>query len=341
MKKRILTILQYLIFLGFGIFLAWLSLKDINRDQRREIENSIAHARYWLVVPVFAVLLLAHFMRAMRWKLLIRSLGYHPKIQNTFFAVLIGYLTNLGVPRLGEVLKCTLLARYEKIPADKLIGTIILERLIDALTLILVLFITMVIQPTIYTDLINAFFHHSHERHKRKIAGWILALIIIGIIAAGIFLWMIIKKKTIADVGAFLKRIGRSVWQGISAVQHLRNRGIFLFYSASIWFLYLFAGYLGFYAFQETQAHGYGYKEAFSILSAGSIGMTIMPGGIGAYPLLIEKTMWIYGLEEGVSKAFGWILWIVQTAVILLGGIISFVLLPTFNRKKTLTPETA
>jgi len=340
MKKKLFTIFQYLIFLGLGIFLAWLSLKDINREQRREIENSIAHARYWLVIPVFAVLICAHFVRAARWKLLIHSLGYRPKIQNTFFAVMIGYLTNLGVPRLGEVLKCTLLARYEKIPADKLIGTIILERLIDALTLILVIFVTMVIQPSIYTDLINAFFHHAHERHKRKIAGWIIALIIIGIIATSIFLWMIIKKKSFSDLRDFLRRIGRSVWQGISAVQHLKNRGIFLLYTASIWFLYLFAGYIGFYAFQETQAHGYGYKEAFSLLSAGSIGMTIMPGGIGAYPLLIEKTMWIYGLEEGVSKAFGWILWIVQTGVILLGGITSFVLLPNFNRKKMLTPET-
>src|SRR5215471_14639625 len=155
MSKKLFTILQYIVFLGLAIFLAWLSLRDINREQRREIETAIAHARYWLVIPVFAVLILAHFVRAARWKLLINSLGYQPKIQNTFFAVMIGYLTNLGVPRLGEVLKCTLLARYEKIPAEKLIGTIILERLIDALTLILVIIVTMLIQPSIYTDLVN------------------------------------------------------------------------------------------------------------------------------------------------------------------------------------------
>src|SRR6266487_985005 len=143
---------------------------------------------------------------------------------------------------------------------------------------------------------------------------------------------MILKKKKPSDLLAIFKKIGRSIWQGISAVQHLRKRGLFLFYTASIWFLYLFAGYLGFFAFKETS--GYGANQAFSLLSAGSIGMTIMPGGIGAYPLLIEKTMWIYGLEEGVAKAFGWILWIVQTGVILLVGIISFVLLRNFNKKK-------
>ena len=101
----------------------------------------------------------------MRWKLLINSLGYHPRTDNAFFAVMIGYLTNLAIPRLGEILKCTMLARYEKIPAEKLVGTIILERIIDAISLLIVFAVTLAIQPGIYTDLINAFFHSPHEIH--------------------------------------------------------------------------------------------------------------------------------------------------------------------------------
>lgn len=339
MKKKLFTIFQYLVFLGIGFFLAWLSLKNLDDQKRQEIAIAVQHARYWLVLPVFTILILAHLTRALRWKLLINSLGYHPKTSNTFFAVMCGYLINLALPRFGEILKCTLLARYEKVPADKLIGTIILERVIDAITLVLILFITFVIQPDIYTDLINAFFHSPHEKHKRKIAGWIIALIVVGVIAAIIILWMIFKKKNLSDLFAVFKRIGRSVWQGVSAVEHLKRRWTFLFYSVLLWSLYFIAGYIGFFALQETSRQ-VGVDQGFAVLSAGSIGMTIMPGGIGAYPLLIGKTMEIYGLNDSIATAFGWILWVVQTGLILLVGIISFVLLPNLNKKKNSPPET-
>jgi len=332
MKKRFLTILQYLFFFGIGIFLAWWSLKDIDQNKWTQIKNSLKHARYWLIIPVFAILILSHFIRAVRWKLLISSLGYHPKTHNTFFSVMIGYMTNQAIPRLGEIVKCTLLARYEKIPADKLIGTIILERIIDAITLLSIFAITLAIQPDLYTDLINAFFHSSHDPEEKKIPGYIIAAIVFGIIIIFILLWMLIKKKSFADIALLFKRITRSVWQGVSAVQHLKKRILFIFYTIILWFLYFLGGYIGFNALQETQQ--YGVKEAFAVLSAGSIGMIAMPGGIGAYPLLIAKTMWVYGLQESIATAFGWILWLAQTFVILIGGLFSFAAFPYFNKIK-------
>ena len=99
-----------------------------------------------------------------------------------------------------------------------------------------------------------------------------------------------------------------------------------------MWALYLTGGYIGFMALKETEQ--YGITEAFTVLSAGSIGMIITPGGIGAYALLIQKTMQIYGLQKGIALAFGWILWLAQTAVILIGGLISFVSIPYYNKKR-------
>ncbi len=336
MKKKLTTILQYLIFLGLGIFLAWWSLKDLNHQERAQIRVALSHARYWLIVPVFLVLILSHLVRAVRWKLLIGSLGFHTRTENAFFAVMIGYLTNMAVPRLGEILKCTVLAKYEKVPADKLVGTIILERVIDALTLLLIFAITFAIQPNLYTDLINAFFHSPHEPAKKKISGFLIGAIFIAVIAIGLLLWMLIKKKTINDVVGLFKQITRSVWQGISAVQHLKKRGLFLLYTLALWSCYFLGTYLGFYAFQETRQ--YGVKETFALLSAGSVGVIATPGGIGAYALLVKKTMELYGLKEGIALAFGWILWLVQTFVILLGGIFSFVAIPYFNKKRNI-PE--
>jgi hypothetical protein len=332
MKKKFGSTLQYVIFLGLGIFLAWWSVKDLNHEERVQISTALDHARYWLIVPVFTILILSHLVRALRWRLLINSLGYHPRTENCFFAVMIGYLTNLAVPRLGEILKCTILSRYEKVPTDKLIGTIILERIIDTLCLLCVFAITFAIQPDLYTDLINAFFHSPHDPAKKKISGLLIGGIFIGVIIIAILLWMLVKRKTFNDVRELVKKIVRSVWQGVSAVQHLKKRGLFILYTVALWLCYFYGTYLGFFALQETQQ--YGVKEAFAILSAGSVGVIVTPGGIGAYALLIKKTMELYGLEEGVALAFGWILWLVQNIVIVIAGVFSFVAIPYFNKRR-------
>ncbi len=332
MNKRLRTVFQYTFFLGLGIFLVWWSIKDLTADDKAQIRASLKTARYYLVIPVFLILILSHFLRALRWRLLINSLGYNPTKKNAFFAVMIGYLTNQALPRLGEVLKCTVLARYEKIPTEKLIGTIILERMIDALTLLTIFGITLVIQPDIYAELVNAFFHSSPDKQENKISAWLIGFITVGAIILILVLWMLIKKKNIKDLLGLIKNIGKRIWQGISAIQHLKKRGQFILLTVAIWGLYLAGGYIGFFALRETEQ--YGIHEAFSILSAGSVGMVATPGGIGAYALLIEKTMQVYGLQKGIALAFGWILWLVQTGVILIGGLFSFVALPYFNKTK-------
>lgn len=333
MNKRFRTILQYLIFLGLGVFFAWLSLKNLDKEKTEQIKIAFRNARHWLIIPVFAILFLSHFVRAVRWRLLIEPLGYNPSRTNSFFAVMIGYLVNQGVPRLGEVVKCTVLARYEKIPVDKLVGTIILERIIDAITLLLVFGITLVLQPQLYTRILDAFFNTSPADTREKgVSTLLLTIILLGAVVLLVGLWMFFKKKTFHDLVKLFKRIWKSVIQGVSAIKHLKKRKQFIFLTFSLWSLYLSGGLIGFMAFRETEL--YGIKEAFTILSAGSIGMIASPGGIGAYAYLIEKTMQLYGLNYTIALAFGWILWLAQTTVILLGGLISFAALPYYNKNK-------
>ena len=332
MNKRIRSILQYSFFLGLGIFLVWWSVKDLTADDKSQIKIALETARYWLLIPVFGMLFLSHLIRAIRWKLLIEPLGYKPSTTNTLFAVFIGYLANQAVPRLGEVLKCTVLSRYEKVPADKLIGTIILERVIDAMTLLLVFGITLAIQPDIYAQLIDTIFNSKKDVTHKTISSSLVLIIIAAIIISILAIWMIKNKKNFSDLLLLFKKIGRSVWQGLSTIQHLKKRWSFIFLTFSMWALYLGGGYIGFMALKETQH--YGINEAFTVLSAGSIGMIATPGGIGAYAYLLQKTMQVYGLEKGIALAFGWILWLAQTAVILIGGLISFVAIPYYNKRK-------
>jgi len=332
MKKRILTILQYLFFFGIGIFLIWWSVRGLTADHKSHIRNAVENANYILVIPVFAILLLSHFLRAYRWKLLITPLGYNPSSRNIFFAVMIGYLTNQAVPRLGEFIKCTFLFRYERVPVEKLIGTVIVERVIDIITLLLVFGITLFLQPTIYTDLVNAFFHSGGSGHAKKIPPLLIIGITTVVLVSLICTWMIWKKKNFGDLLTLFRKFGQRIWDGIGTIRHLKKRWEFVYLTLAIWFLYFIGGYVGFYALQETRI--YGIKEAFSILSAGSVGMVATPGGIGAYALLVQKTMQVYGLNEGTALAFGWLLWLAQTTVILTGGFISFLLMPYLNKKR-------
>lgn len=334
MNKRLRTIFQYLFFFGLGIFLIWWSIRGLTDDHKAHIRSAVREANYLLMVPVFGIMILAHFFRALRWRLLIQPMGYHPSIRNTFFAVMIGYLTNQALPRLGEFIKCTFLFRYEKVPVDKLIGTVILERIIDLLCLLIVFGITLYLQPGIYSDLMNAFFNSSPNGvvQENKIEGWVIGSITIGVVLIVIILWMLVKKKTIKDVIELGKQILLRIWNGISTIQHLKKRWEFLFLTFAIWFLYFIGGYIGFNALKETAQ--YGVPEAFSILSAGSVGMVATPGGIGAYAVLVQKTMQVYGLNEGTALAFGWLIWLAQTTVILLGGFASFILMPHLNKRK-------
>ena len=101
MKKKIITIFQYTFFFLLGVLFVWLTIKDVNQEQWESIKNAVVNARHWIFIPVILLLILSHLSRALRWKILMEPLGYKPSTFNTFSAVMIGYLVNAGVPRLG------------------------------------------------------------------------------------------------------------------------------------------------------------------------------------------------------------------------------------------------
>jgi len=326
------SLLQYLFFLGLGIFLIWWSLGKIERDDWEEIKAAFKRANYWLTLPVVLVLLASHFSRAIRWKILMEPLGYKPSLTNTFLAVLIGYLANLAVPRLGEVLKCTILARYEKVPADKLIGTIVAERAFDIICLVLVFAITIFSQIDVIGDyslqLVKELFASKGGGFSSFKLFGLIAVLLIFVFGS----WFILKRFKHIRFIAKVRSIIKGIWQGLTSVRFVKKKGWFFFHSIFIWFMYLLSVRIGMFAMQETSL--FGMKTSLSVLSLGSIGMIVTQGGIGAYPLLVQETMSLYGLGENLGKAFGWLLWLVQFFQILICGFIGLALLPYLNKQK-------
>jgi hypothetical protein len=259
-------------------------------------------------------------------------MGYNPSIANTFLAVLVGYLANLAVPRLGEVLKCTFLSKYEKVPADKLVGTIVAERAFDLVCLTVVFSITFFSQIDIIGDYASETLHKTFTNKSNGINTTSLIISLTALAVLVISVRWFFKKFAHISIVQKIKEIIQNIWHGLTSIRYIKNKGWFIFHTVLIWALYLVSIRMGLYAMKETSV--YGIKESFSILSMGSIGMIGTQGGIGLYPVLVQKTMMLYGLGENMAKAFGWLLWLVQFFMVLIFGSISLLLLPAVNRKK-------
>jgi len=332
MNKKILSLLQYIFFLGLGVFLVWWSVRKIEAKDWEDIKNSVINAKYWLVIPVIASLLLSHFSRAIRWRILMQPLGYNTRISNTYLAILIGYMANLAVPRLGEILKCTILARYEKVPADKLIGTIVAERAFDVICLVVVIAATVLLQFDVIGGYINELLGSAIESKTKQLTPRKLIVIIAIILAIIGLAWFFFKRFSHTSFIQKIKKILRGIWDGLISVRYLKNKGWFIFHTVFIWLMYLLSVQLGMFALKETQ--GFGIKESLSVLSTGSIALVIpTPGGIGFYPVFVQQTMVLYGVKESIGFAFGGLLWSVQFFQMLLSGFIALILLPYFNKK--------
>lgn len=333
MKGKLITAFQYLFFLALGALFVWLSVKDITRADWQHIRFSLLHARHWLIVPVLAMLLLSHYLRALRWKILMEPLGYHPTIFNVFASVMIGYLVNAGVPRLGEVVKCTMLSKYEKIRVDKLVGTIVTERAIDMVSLIIVFIAALLFQGPIISNYVNTLVANFFTSEGGRFSFKKLFITLFAVVFFFLLLFILIRR--FAHIGAIakVKNILKGIAHGLLSIRYIKNKGAFLFHSVAIWMLYLLSTTIGIQALQETAHLGLG--AGLTALAVGSIGMVITPGGIGAYPLFVANLMGLYGVPVlTIGMALGWLLWLVQTLIILIGGIIFSVLFSSYNKKR-------
>ncbi len=234
MKKKLLVLLQYLFFAALAAFFVWLSVKDMDSQKWAQLKDALDRADYWLLVPVLGLLLLSHWLRALRWRQLIEPMGYEPSRINCFLGVMIGYFVNLGAPRVGEVVKCTILARYEKVPADKLVGTIVAERAFDVVCLAIVFGLTFLFQfnviHSLTADKFAALFQGANGQ---------TSYIKILLIAATLLVVFLLVRWALARWGHIsivkkIKAVVVNIWHGLTSVRALKNKALFIFYTVGI-----------------------------------------------------------------------------------------------------------
>ncbi|MFL5764439.1 MAG: lysylphosphatidylglycerol synthase transmembrane domain-containing protein [Bacteroidia bacterium] len=333
MNKKLLNILKFLFFLGLGAVLIWLALKDKSPEELHRIGASIKNANFFWIILSLVISGFSHFFRSLRWRLMIEPLGFKTGVLNTFFAVMIGYLTNLAILRAGEVARCGMLTRYEKVPFVEGFGTVIAERAIDMICLI-VIFLSILglefekisgIAHTIVLDPVSA---KMHLLLQKKSLLLVLGMIAFIFLAALWYFRAKIRTVLSGKVGGFVK----GLWDGLLSTRKVSKPSLFFIYTALIWLMYILQADVCFFAFPETR--NIPFVAAMVIVVFGSLGVIFVPGGTGAYQIIVVQILAsLYLIPDEIGNAYAWAVWVAQIAMILFLGFMSLVLLPLFNKE--------
>lgn len=264
--------------------------------------------------------ILSHLSRAWRWKYIFQPLGYKPRYINSVLTVLSAYFINLGIPRAGEVSRAASISSYEKIPFDQSFGTIVAERVVDLLVLFSLIAFVLLFQTD---ELIKFVFKEDFSITK------LLAVFALLFLVAGI--GFLILKKSKLPIFIKLKKFVQGVWEGVWSLKKMNQKGAFLVHTLFIWAMYVLMFYVVALSIPETAK-----LSVIAILTAfvvGGLSMSTTNGGIGVYPIAIQQILLLYDVPPESGLAFGWIIWIAQTVLVITTGFLSLVLLPIVNRK--------
>lgn len=343
MNKQVKSVFKILLFLSLGCFLVWISIIKIPEEKRGEVLRSIQKADYLFVVISMLMGVAAMYSRALRWKILMEPLGYRPSSKNTLFAVMIGYLGNLAVNRLGEVTRCGVLTKYDNVPFTAAFGTVIAERLIDLLSLILLFFLTVFGE----FDRFWGFFQKEiwavfMDKLRPVLQHELFSYIAIGLMMIFFVALFLFRKKLKVLFGGKSEGLISKFVAGLKSVATIKKPWAFLFHSVFIWFMYYAMVHVCFFALEETK--DLGVLAGMAIVTFGSIGVIATPGGIGAYTIIVMLVLGsLFGKPDEVGSAFGWLVWGSQFLLLLLCGLLALILLPLTNnpsrRTKTETSD--
>ncbi len=265
---------------------------------------------------------LSHISRSYRWKFLVDPLGYKLGIKNSILSVFAAYLINYTIPRAGDVARASIISNYEKIPFEKLIGTIIAERIVDMICISVLILISLL---------------YEFERISEKIMTLLTSvnfgnlLIFLITVFLIIFLAFRILKRF-----KFHKKFSNfltGLKSGLTVIMRMEQKFAFIAHSIFIWLMYVFMFYVTSFAFSDL--HGTNFFHLLISFTLAALSIMFSNGGIGIYPLAVEESLYWYGIEAVNGLAFGWVMWLSQTIMVIIFGGLSLFILPFINTSKS------
>ncbi len=330
MNKSVKNTIKYIIFLLLGILLVWLVFRNQNKE---EMLNGIKNTNwFWILFSMFFGVL-SVWLRAKRWLQMLKPMGYEPSVSNAFYSVAIGYFVNYGVPRAGELSRCATLLKTDDVPAEKSLGTVVAERIIDLIILMALVLIAFILQfdqlTQLFKDLQN---NGSNNTQSSSLSIYIY--ISLGLLVLTIMMFIVFRKR-LTQLHLVQKIIAmfKGFVSGLSSISKVENKWSFALYSISIWGCYLLMMYTSFLSYPATSHLG--FAEAITTQAVGTFGIVVpVPGGgAGAFHYFISQGLTIFGVPETEGKIFATIVHASQMLMFVVVGIFSFIMINRSTKK--------
>lgn len=302
--------------ISVGVFCIYFSFRNINFSDFTQYFFEINYT--WVSIGI-VLGALSHISRSYRWKYLINPLGYKLGFINSVLAVFSAYLINYTIPRAGDLARATMISKYEKIPLEKTLGTIVAERAVDVICIIIIISIGLIIE-----------FQRISEKLISLTQDTEISVILIYFGAFVILLFILNKILKKSKYYKSIANFFSGIIEGLTVIFKMKKRNSFIFHSIFIWLMYILMFWATSKAFVEL------YEVTFFQLmisfTLAALSIMFSNGGIGIYPLAVEESLGWYGIQSTTGLAFGWVSWLSQTMMVVIFGGLSLFVLPFINR---------
>ena len=310
--------LKNLLPIFIGLFCIYYSFKNISFSDFKDYFTKINYL--WVFAGIFLGAL-SHISRSYRWKFLIEPLGHKLGFVNSVLTVFSAYLINYTIPRAGDIARGTMISKYEKIPFEKAIGTIVAERVVDVLSILIIILLGLIIEFERISEKLISFI----AKTDLSTLSWALFFFIVFLAT----LYFIIKRfKFYTKIKLFIN----GLIDGVTVIFKMKKRNQFIFHSIFIWLMYVLMFYVTSKAFVEL--HEVSFFQLTISFTLAALSIMFSNGGIGIYPLAVEESLGWYGIQSTTGLAFGWVMWLSQTLMVVIFGGLSLFILPFINRSK-------
>ncbi|MBE6298953.1 MAG: flippase-like domain-containing protein [Bacteroidales bacterium] len=326
MKRITSYIFKFIIPLAFGVGLMWYIYSKLNMEEIGKILQY--DINYWWIFLSGVIGLLSHIVRALRWKIQLKALPANPSMRVLTNAIFGTYAVNLILPRVGEVWRCAYVAQSEDKSFIKVVGSMISERLTDTLTVITITIITFFLQLDVLKEILN-----NNPSIKEGIVNIITSPALYSVIAVGIIalVWLF-RFKSENTLIVKIKEMANNLINGFKTIFKMEKKGLFLFYTILMWFLYFVELYVCFFAFKQTESLG--IVCAFSCFLMGSIGMGVpVQGGLGPWHWAVIAVLTLYGLNNDTAGAFALVAHGAQLIMTILIGVYTFISISLYKKR--------
>jgi uncharacterized protein (TIRG00374 family) len=332
LKQIISKTIRILLPLTLGCLLLWYLYKDQDWGKMSIIIKKGARFDIILFSLIFG--LIGNAARGYRWGLLIDALGERVRRSNTILSVFGNYAINMVLPRVGEFWRCGVVSKYEKISFTKLLGTLLVDRVMD-----LIVVATLTVSLFVFNiSFFKKYFSNNPDVLEGFYAMFTSVWMYIGLAAVGVVIWLLFTKWGHVSVVQKGKKAVLNVWEGIKSLWKMEHKVRFILQTLLIWGGYFFYFYVTFYAFDFTR--DLGIRIGLIAFAMSSIGVAVpVQGAIGVWHFMVISTLVCFGVDETDAAAFAFVVYAIQTIWIVILGLAGIVALPIINKEKQ-NPET-